>query len=287
MAESVTPKEADRHPVLRCPPGGIVFAVVVFLISAGAVGFGTGIAPSRAAVSQTLNAGFDADGDIYLTFADGTPIGAPTAPGTVIPAGTYTIGLNNNSLDDLGNPHEFHLFGPGVNLAAGTAVQATWTATFLPASTYVFQDDLNPTTVHEVFGTPGSGATSTTVPATTTTSPPVAAPSGSKPSDDNPVGSGIVPFRGTLIGAVSKAGKLTLTDHGKTVSTLETGRYTITVSDKSSKAGFMIQEIRRAASTVGGVGFVGKHSVTLDLKPGQWFFYSTFVGRKSYFIVVS
>ena len=48
------------------------------------------------------------------------------------PAGTYTIVLNNNSLDDLGNPHSFHLTGPGVNLAAGGVVQTTWTATFQP-----------------------------------------------------------------------------------------------------------------------------------------------------------
>ena len=34
-----------------------------------------------------------------------------------------------------------------------------------------------------------------------------------------------------------------------------------------------------------GVAFVGKHSVTLTLRPGQWFFYPTFVGTKTYFLV--
>ena len=36
-----------------------------------------------------------------------------------------------------------------------------------------------------------------------------------------------------------------------------------------------------------GTTFVGKRSVTLDLRAGQWFFYSTFVGKKTYFIVVT
>ena len=35
-----------------------------------------------------------------------------------------------------------------------------------------------------------------------------------------------------------------------------------------------------------GVPFVGHRSVTLDLRPGQWFYYPTFVGTKTYFIVV-
>ena len=265
----------------------LVLPAVALLAAAAALGLAGGAGPARAAVSQMLNAGFDADGNIYLTFADGTPIGTPSPPGTLIPAGTYTITLNNNGLDDLGNPHEFHLFGPGVNLSAGTAIQATWTATFQPASSYTYQDDLNPTTQHFVFGTAGSGATSTTVPVTTTTPPPTSTTS-TKPTSDSPLSSAVAPtFRGTLLGAVSAAGKLTLTVKGKAVSSLPAGRYRISVTDRSSRNGFTIQEIRRAATTVSGVSFVGKRSVTLDLAAGQWFFYPTFVGKKTYFIVTS
>ena len=248
----------------------------------------------HAAVSQTLYGGFDADGNIRLTFADGTPIGTPSPPGTLIPAGTYTIVVNNNGVDDLGNPHEFELSGPGVSLSAGQATQLTWTATFQPASTYVYEDALNPTTEYDVFGTPGSGAG-----ATTTVAQPVGGSSGTPssgstgttpaPTDNNPVGTAAtpLPYRGTLTAAVSKAGKLSLTWKGKNVATLTKGRYTLAVTDKSSKSGFVLQEIHQAAINLSGIGFVGTRKISVDLTAGQWFFYPTFVGKKTYFIVIS
>ena len=238
-------------------------------------------------MSQTLDAGFDADGNIYLTFADGTRIGAPNPPGTVIPAGTYTISLNNNGLDDLGNAHAYHLFGPGVNLAAGGAITATWTATFQPGSSYTYQDDLNPNTLHDVFGTPGSGATSTTVPAPTTTPGQAGQPpSTTKPTSSGPLLSSNVPLRGTLLGTVSATGSLTLKRNRKPVSTLLAGRYTFTITDASATNGFTVQEIHQLATTVTGAAFTGRRSVKIDLTAGQWFYYGSFVAKKTYFIVV-
>jgi len=116
-----------------------------------------------------------------------------------------------------------------------------------------------------VFGTPGSGK--------------------SAPTSNNIVGSAIAPFRGTLAGSVAATGKLKLMIDGKAVTSLKTGRYTIAVTDRSPKSGFTVQESRAGATTVTGVAFVGKHSVTLTLRPGQWFFYPTFVGTKTYFLV--
>jgi hypothetical protein len=262
-------------------------AVFAAGLAAGGVLGSTRASGARRTVSQTLNAGFDADGNMYLTYLDGTRIGAPTAPGTVVPAGTYTIVLNNNSLDDLGNPHSFHLSGPGVNLAAGGVVQTTWTATFLPASTYVFQDDDAPGS-REVFGTPGSGATATTAPAPTTST---GASTGTTPkaTNNNPLANkpaaASTAFRGTLLATVGPK-TLTLTAGGKPVRQLKSGRYRIAVTDRSAKNGFTIQRIKQSATTVSGVGFVGKRSATLELAPGQWFFYPTFVGKKTYFFVV-
>ena len=267
-------------------------AATIAVFAAGLAASGllgsTSASGARAAVSQTMDAGFDADGNMYLTFPDGTRIGAPTAPGTVIPAGTYTIVLNNNSLDDLGDPHSFHLSGPGVNLAAGGVVQTTWTATFQPASTYVFQDDDNPTS-RDVFGTPGSGATATTVPAPTTTTTPPTRARRRRATNNNPLATKPPPastvFRGTLLATVGPK-TLTLTVGGKPVTSLKSGRYRIAVTDRSAKSGFTIQRIKQSATTVSGVSFVGKRSATLELAPGQWFFYPTFVGRKSYFVVI-
>ncbi len=292
VKEKSRPSPWCRRCSLSFRHGFVAFASTVILVSAGAVGSIAALA-GRAAVSQNLDAGFDADGNIYLTFADGTRIGTPSPPGTVIPAGTYTIALNNNGLDDLGNPHEFHLFGPGVNLSAGTAIQATWTATFLPASSYTYQDDLNPTTIHDVFGTPGSGATSTTVPSPTTTTRPARRGEPTVDARSRPraarcsTPAATLSFRGELLGAVSAAGTLTLRRNGKAVSSLLAGRYTFKVTDRSKTNGFTIQEIRQNATTVTGTSFTGKRSLTLALKSGQWFYYGSFVGKKSYFIVVS
>jgi hypothetical protein len=216
-------------------------------------------------------------------------IGSPTAPGTVVPAGAYTINLDNNGVDDLGGQHEFQLTGPGVNLSAGTNLYATatWSATFQPSAAYVFEDTLNPTTNRGFFGTPGSGAGAQTTTQPTTMTPPAPAPS-PKPTDNSPLApSAPLPFRGTLVGAVTAAGKLTLTIRGKPVASLKAGRYRITVTDASRKSGFTVQQNRKAATTITGIGFVGKHSVTVDLKTGQWFFYADFVGRKTYFLVHS
>jgi hypothetical protein len=268
---------------------GVLALVAAVLLGAGS---------AHAATSQTLYGGFDADGTISLTYADGTSIGTPSPPGTLIPAGTYTIVVNNNSPDDLGNPHEFELSGPGVNLLAGQATQLTWTVTFQQASTYVYEDALNPTTQFEVFGTPGSGAgTATTT--TANAAQPVAgsAPasssssaSGTKssPTDNSPLGTALttMPFRGTLSGTVNADGKLVLLWKGKHVTTLTAGRYTVRVTDASAKNGFVLQEIHEPAITVTGVKFVGKRTLSVDLSAGQWFFYPTFVGAKTYFIVI-
>jgi hypothetical protein len=254
-----------------------------------AAGITAGAAGTHSAVSSTLYAGFDADGNIRLTYADGTMIGTPNPPGTVVPAGTYTIDLNNNGLDDVGGTHVFHLIGPGVNLSAGNNLYATlvWTATFAPSSTYVYQDDNNPGTIHEVFGTPGSGAGTGTTSTPSTVSAPTSGSSGKpkKPTSQDIVGSAVVAFRGTLVGTVSASGAVKLTHDGKPVTNLKSGRYTFQVTDGSKTAGFNVQAIGVSPVTVTTSPFTGKRSRTITMKAGQWFFYPTFVGKKTYFIV--
>ena len=267
----------------------VVLALLALIASAGVL---AGADSSGAAVSSTLYAGFDADGNIHMSFADGTMIGTPSPPGSLVPAGTYAIVVNNNGLDDSGNDHYLQLTGPGVNLSVGTNLYdtTTWTATFQPGSTYIYSDTLNPTTIREVFGTAGSGAgtgTSTSTSVTTTPGSPTGGKSPTKPTSNNPVGTGIVPFRGDLAASVNPKGALSLTVKGKKVATLVAGRYKLVVTDRSKKSGFNIQEIRKGGTAVTGTTFVGTHSVTLNLKAGQWFFYPSFLGKKTYFIVVS
>ena len=59
------------------------------------------------------------------------------------------------------------------------------------------------------------------------------------------------------------------------------------MTDRSPKSGFIVQRDPQDATTVTGVQFVGTRKVTLALRPGQWFCYPTFLGKKTYFIVTS
>jgi hypothetical protein len=238
---------------------------------------------SQAAVSSTIRAYFDDDGHLMFTFADGTQVG-PT-----IPPGTYQIIYDNLGADDLGVNHAFHLSGPGLNFAPpATVVQSTFSVTFQAGATYTLQDDLNPPVGGRTFvATNGGAGAPTDVPAVTTSasSTPSTPKSTTKAVSNDIVGSAIKPFRGTLEGTVSPAGKLTLTFGGKRIFELRSGRYKVVVDDRTAKASFQLQRIKKAQPVVvTGATFVGKRSVTVLLDAGQWWFFSG-GAKKSYFVV--
>jgi hypothetical protein len=226
-----------------------------------------------------------------ITLADGTPVGTTTGTPMVIPAGSYQLFLNDTS----GSVMQFDLSGPGVslvtNMTNGEDLAASYVETFQTTAAYTYRDDYqqaspvwtfttsNATVAAATATAGGSGGGTTpkgTVPQTTTTPRTI-------------VGSpqAAVPFRGTLLGAVSQAGKLRLTLAGKPVSALKAGEYTFTVTDRSKRAGFNVQEIRKGARTVTSAVFVGTKSLKVDLEAGQWFVYPTFVGTKTFFIVTA
>jgi hypothetical protein len=220
---------------------------------------------------------------ITVTFDDGTPVGSLSGAVPAIAPGSYTLHFE----DSVGvEGPDFDLRGPGVSLQEdlffGEAPSATHRVTFLPGSTYTWRNVEQPNTIFS-FST-SSGSVST--PSTGGGSPTPAA-SGTKTSTSKDiVGSQHVAFRGTLSGNVSTTGKLALKYLGKTVGSLKTGSYKVSVLDETSKAAFYIQRLGKAATRVSGASFVGKRTVTLTLSAGQWFFYST-PGKKSYFIVHS
>ena len=80
---------------------------------------------------------------------------------------------------------------------------------------------------------------------------------------------------------------MTLSSHGKAVRSLKAGLYTVSVTDSSKKSGFIIQESHKVATSVSTAPFTGKKRKRLDLSKGQWFFYPSFIGQKTYFVVTS
>ena len=177
----------------------------------------------------------------------------------------------------------FQLTGPGVNvqtsLNGGDGSQDVLSATFQPSSTYVAVDNNQPSVARVSFTTlasgsgASSGATTTTSSTATTTTKGTTATGGA--------------VKGTLKGAVSASGKLTLSYKGQSVLTIAPGVYKVSVIDKSKKSGFVVEQQHGPTTTVSGVSFVGTKSVTIDLKTGQWFFSSTPAGKKTGFAVLT
>lgn len=250
------------------------------------------VGTGAAAVSQAIHVNVDADGYITMTFDDTTPIGTLAAPGTVIPAGTYRLVVNNN-IDDEGEFHKFHLKGPGVDYASGSGVQTVQTSTtvtFQAASVYSYVDDAFPKVAPVWFSTPGGVAPAGSNTAPTTTTPAASGSSSgsvAKPSSEDIVGSTstALQLRGTLDGTVTATGVVALRKSGKTVTSLRVGRYRLRVVDHASADGFTIRSLKGSPTSVSGVPFVGTHTATVTLRAGQWLYYATQGAKSHYFLV--
>lgn len=186
-----------------------------------------------------------------------------------------------------GGSLSFRLTGPGLSIRTtledGDSAAEQFRRTF-QVGTYTAEEDRRPAATRTVFtvaaSAPSTSGGSGSV--STASLSPSTAKSGTSSSD--PVGSAILPVRGTLSGDVSTVGKLTLRLNGKAVSSLKSGRYRLTVLDETATAGFTLERGTRQAVKVTGVPYVGRHTATVTLKPGQWFFTSR-SGKKTYFVV--
>ncbi len=228
------------------------------------------VAQSRVSASPMLYVYFGYSNVISVKLADGTPIGTPSGTPTVIPAGDYTVALEQPGCVQVPT---FELQGPGVNivsnLSGGEVTSATDPATFLPNSTYTWRNDANGTVVNTFV-------TSSTFVGTSQPSSPGIAVSGgpaNKPTTNiNIVGTDVVPFRGTLAGTVTAAGKLTLTFQGNRVATLSAGRYQIAITDRNTANRFMLETPGHKTLNVSGTTVAGKRTHLVDLTAGRWLF---------------
>ena len=118
---------------------------------------------------------------------------------------------------------EFRLTGPGVNLTStldyGDSSGEILAATFKPGGTYTLQDD------HNVAGTKRTFTVATS-------------------------GSVTVALRGVLLATVSAKGELALTRNDKAVSSLEQGKWTLSVRDDSKTSGFTLQQLAKSPVAV-------------------------------------
>ena len=238
---------------------------------------------ARPTADLSLFVSFFANGTITVALPDGTQIGSTGGAPTLIPAGFYTIVFSGPG-GCTALPY-FHLTGPGTNIATnmaeGAAQRSTNTANLLPSSTYVWTSDAFPNVLHTfttsavVEGSPPSGLESTTG----------GGGRGKGVTYPDLVGSGIVPFRGTLTAAISAAGRLSLAYKGKGLTSLRAGKYTIAVDDRSANAGFVLEKLKRAPVAITGSAFMGTRTAHVRLTAGRWLF-AAGRGEPSYTIAV-
>jgi hypothetical protein len=178
----------------------------------------------------------------------GTPLVGTVGPGFTITlrdaggarvrhldAGAYTITVN-----DLGDIHNFHLSGPGVNQLTEVESQGTvtWNVTFRDGI-YTYRCDPHSSSMNGRFAV-GSAELPTAAPAPT-----------------------------RLSGRVGPGKAITLTNAaGKRVARLKAGRYRITVRDVSTAENFHLTGPGVNRRT--GVRFKGTATWTLSLKAGRY-----------------
>ena len=180
--------------------------------------------------------------------------------------------------------HIFHLYGPGMNLSSDLLPcenpREVNTVTLKPSTTYTYEDTRHPELARVVFTTSGTGSSSET-------SGAGAGPSGTSysGSSSNSTLLGSAVLRGTLTATVGPGGALTLSRKGKPVSSLRSGRYRITVDDRTSTGGLTLRSLHGKAVAVTGPAFVGKHTMTVQLKAGKWLYYSSPAKRHQFVVV--
>jgi hypothetical protein len=218
---------------------------------------------------------------------DSTGATAPTS--ATIPPGPYQVSIRTPLPDNIWNtavcPYGiFSLSGPGVNYAMQFSndlgpYSATLNLTFQPASTYTILDANHPTQPI-TFTTTATGSSASLLPATP---PSTASGSSTQPAL---VGSGIVPFRGSLQATVPSSAGATLMDGHKALASLKSGRYDIVVKDESARAGFFVEKAGRKPQALTGVRFMGKRTAHIYLTVGKWTFFSK-SGQATAFVVTT
>ena len=240
--------------------------------------------PAGAATLPTLYVNYSQNCTFTITDDAGNAVGA-IAPGTyqveVQTPGDFG-GVDLNGITDMTACRgfvQFQLTGPGVSIQTtlddGDSDFTLATGVFRPNATYTAVDENQASVARVVFTTNGSTAGPppvTTAPTQTTTSPSAKASTA---------------FRGTLLASVNANGTLTLTSSsGQPVVSLRSGRYAVSVSDQSKTHGFTLSELGKPATPLTAAGFVGTRRLTVELTPGQWFFFPSVFHQRSYFSVV-
>jgi hypothetical protein len=262
-------------------------ALGLMVIAAASALAAPGAGRAATATLPTLYVNYGANCTFQLNVDSQTGV-VPVATGSALPPGDYQVLTESSVLyTSLSNPPcmpDFKLTGPGVNLSIiYTSFGASIPITLAPSGSYVASDASAPT-VTTTFAASATGSSTSLVTTQTST-----LPSTSSTSSEDPVGSAIdtshVAYRGTLALAPAADGKLALRFRGKTVSSLQAGRYTIVASDHSAASAFVLRKSNQAPPLLSGASFTAKLTASLALSAGRYSYSAHPDGTKVFFVV--
>jgi hypothetical protein len=247
------------------------------------------LAPAAAALALFFGAFFvgsaRADGTLTVRYVGCTGMSVSPSP---LPAGSYSVLV----YDDDNCNASFTLTGPGVSLSSdlnSTGMGIDHPAgpfgpyNFQAGSTYTARDSsinasaqFTPTTAAAGGGSSGGSGGSSGG----------SSGGGGSSGSGGTSGSTGTKTLGTLVGSISPTGKATLKMGTATVKKLKAGVYKLTVTDKSKKAGLIIQALGYKAMSESAVSGTGTKTTTLRVVPAKYFFQAT-GGPKIYFTVTT
>ena len=273
--------------------------------SLAAAGLLVGLAGTAKAAIPTLYVNYNSSNCTFTVTNDAHTTVTTLAPGNyqvdISTFDPYALVGNNGSsatLQDCGGYVQFSLTGPGVNLMTtlgeGDVSSELDSVTLQAGGTYTMEDASNiagskTTFVISTTGSAGSVSAPSSSSSSSSSSAGGSSSSTGSKSTSSAIGTTITrtALRGTLVGAVAASGKITLTIMGKPVQDLTAGRYAFSIVDQSRSSGFTLQAIHSEPIIVTAGTFVGKHTTSITLNRGQWLYYGSFVGKKTYFIVTA
>jgi plastocyanin len=215
--------------------------LVLVLLAAAVLG------PVTAVYAVSALGASAADGKLVAIVGPGESIELRDASGsrvTRLTPGTYDI-----EIDDRSAIHNFHLYGPGVDVSTEIAFVGVRTVTVtIGNGEYTYLCDDHPYTMLARF-TAGAATTTTT---TSTT-----------------------PLAGRLVATVGPGATISLTRGGVKVTALKRGLYSITVRDRSKFHNFHLRGPIVAGkpplvNKATGVLFVGNRTWQVRLRPGLY-----------------
>jgi hypothetical protein len=235
--------------------------------------------------------------ELYVNYTAPTTVqvtvgGTIVRSGGSIPAGLYTVIVYDDGYNS--NPR-FAMSGPGVSINSdlnSTGMGVDGVSTFGP---YTFPASAS-YTVQQAGGTAVSFSTTAAAGGSSGSGSSGGSSSGGSSGSSGGSSSGTktssagssstaTKMMGTLKAAVSVSGKGTLTFAGKAAKTLKAGRYTVSVDDRSKKAGLILGQTAKHPMTLSAATLVGKSSHSVTLSAGKWYFAASATGPKTYFTV--